>query len=453
MSLGLYYKDCKFYPMPRSNTLSLIALALCPLVSFAAAADQPNVIVIMADDIGYECYSGYGSEFYSTPNIDQLGETGALFTQAYSQPICTPSRAKLMTGRYNFRNYTAFRELDLAEPTFAKMVKGNGYATAIAGKWQLSAENLDGPYQAGFDEYMLWHFTHGTGNNSENPLFQDKGSRYKSPRLFHNKEIVPNTENKYGPDVVTDYVIDFIERKKDHPFLVYYPMMLVHSPFDPTPLSPDWEKADPTRDERERFREMVLYMDLIIGRIVKKLDQTGLRENTLLIVTGDNGTHRNITSPFPTRGNIQGGKGLMTDAGTRVAFAANWKGQIKPGTVIDKPISFADVLPTIGDVTGSSIPKRTDGHSFLPLLKGEFEKARDWIFMSYSQHGIEKAPYRCFVRDQRWKLYSTGEIYDVPNDWFEENPANSLDAKAARQRLQPILDRITSQAPTGYIAY
>ncbi len=405
----------------------------------------------MADDIGFECYSGYGSEYYSTPRIDQLASTGAQFTQAYSQPICTPSRVKIMTGKYNFRNYTRFRNLDLSQPTFAKMVKVNGYATAIAGKWQLSEENLDGPYQAGFDEYLLWHFTRGNGNDSENPLFQNKGSRYKSPRLFLNTNLVEYTGGKYGPDLVVDYIVDYIERKKDDPFLLYFPMILVHNPFDPTPLSPDWESADERRSQRERFKEMVNYMDRVIGRIVDKLDETGLREETLIIVTGDNGTNKAIDSPFPHRGAIQGGKGMMTDAGTRVAFVANWKGQIKPGSIIDKPICFADVLPTIADVTNSQLPKGIDGRSLMPLLRGETESARDWIFMSYSHSGIEQSPFRCFVRDQRWKLYATGELYDVPNDWLEERPATGLDAHAARQRLQPILDRITSQAPNGYI--
>ncbi len=434
-----------------SLPLSLLLL-LSPLFA-QAATDRPNVIVIMADDIGFECYSGYGSEFYSTPNIDRLGATGAQFTQAYSQPICTPSRVKIMTGKYNFRNYAEFRVLDLSEPTFAKMVKANGYATTIAGKWQLSPENLDGPFQAGFDEYLLWHFTLGNGGNSEYPIFKHKGSRYKSPRLFLNSKLVSDQEGKYGPDTVTDYIVDYIKRKQDSPFLIYYPMMLVHDPFDPTPFSPDWESADPDREPREVFREMVTYMDKVIGRIVDTLDETGLRENTLIIVTGDNGTNRKITSPFPGRGDIAGGKGTMKDAGTRVAFVANWKGVIPEGTVIDKPISFADVLPTIGDATGSSIPEETDGISLMPLIRGEFDQARDWIFMSYSQNGLNKAPYRCFVRDTQWKLYADGSLFDVPNDWLEESPASGLEADAARQRLQPILDRIMSQAPKEHFEW
>ncbi|MFT5303272.1 MAG: arylsulfatase A, partial [Mariniblastus sp.] len=294
------------------------------------AQDKPNVIVIMADDIGFECYSHKGSEFYQTPNIDQLAATGVEFTQAYSQPICTPSRVRIMTGRYNFRNYTRFGELDLTQPTFATMVKRNGYATAIAGKWQLSPGDLDGPHKVGFDDYCLWHFSPSHGrNDGKAPLpekFLNKGSRFKSPRLFENGKLVPDTEGKYGPDLVSDFICEFIERKKDEPFFVYYPMILTHSPFVPTPDSVDWKLKDENREPIEHFREMVNYMDKVIGKIVNKLDETGLRDNTLIIVTGDNGTNVKLTSPFPPRGQIRGGKGTMQDAGNRVAFVANWRG-------------------------------------------------------------------------------------------------------------------------------
>jgi len=436
-----------------SLSLLLILVSLAVNFSKAQTSDRPNVIVIMADDIGFECYSAYGSKFYSTPNIDRLAKTGAHFTQAYSQPICTPSRVKIMTGRYNFRNYTTFGELDLTQPTFAKMVKANGYSTAIAGKWQLSMTDLKGPYKAGFDEYFLWHFAGNQGPHADDPQFKNKGSRFKSPKLYRDTKLVPNTKDKYGPDLVTDYIIDFIERKKNDPFVLYYPMMLVHSPFDPTPDSPDWIKPDKARDPRDRFREMVAYMDKTIGRIVDKLDSAGIRENTLILITGDNGTNRAIASPFPERGEIQGGKGSMTDAGTHVAFVANWKNHIKPNTIIDSPISFSDVMPTIGEATGSPIPKTSDGRSFLPQLKGNAKNARDWIFMSYSKNGLKKAPYRCFVRDQRWKLYSDGTLYDVPNDWLEESPATGPEAEKARQRLQPTLDRIINDAPQGQIQF
>lgn len=432
----------------------LLIIAFLLSAGFADAREHPNVIVVMADDIGFECYSHKGSEFYATPNIDRLARTGVEFTQAYSQPICTPSRVRIMTGRYNFRNYTRFGELDLSQPTFATMVKANGYATAIAGKWQLSAGDLDGPYKVGFDEYCLWHFApaHAGDKQTKIPtLFKNKGSRYKSPNLFKNREQVPHTEDKYGPDLVTDFICDFIERKQDVPFLVYYPMILTHSPFVPTPDSKDWVQTDKTREPIEHFRDMVSYMDKMVGKLVAKLDETGLRENTLIIVTGDNGTNRSLSSPFPSRGIIHGGKGTMQDAGNRVAFVANWPGTLKPGTIVDSPIGFADVLPTIADVTGSTLPKAIDGQSLLPLMKGDSSDARGWMFQSYSKSGPGTAPYRCFVRDANWKLYADGSLFNVPNDWLEKSPVTGPEGDVHRKRLQPILDKVLKDVPDELI--
>ena len=196
---------------------------------------------------------------------------------------------------------------------------------------------------------------------------------------------------------------------------------------------------------------MVHYMDKVIGKIVDKLEATGLREDTLILVTGDNGTNQSITSPFPTRGEIRGGKGMMEDAGNRVAFVANWPGQIEPGTLVESPIAFTDVLPTIAEVTGSAVPSGSDGKSFLPLLQGDSTQARGWIFQSYSKKGPGTAPYRCFVRDADWKLYADGSLYNVPNDWLEKNPVTGPEGVEPRQHLQPILDRILAEVPAGLI--
>lgn len=438
----------------RSSRFAAFAILVVLNSASSSADEKPNVIVIMADDIGFECYGHKGSQFYSTPNIDELARTGAEFTQAYSQPICTPSRVRIMTGRYNFRNYTKFGELDLSQPTFATMVRANGYATAIAGKWQLTPGNLEGPHAAGFDEYCLWHFStaHDKARQATLPTeLRYKGPRYKSPALFENGKRVPDTREKYGPDVVSDFICEFIERKKDGPFLVYYPMILTHSPFVPTPDSADWEATSKDRQPIDYFREMVSYMDKIVGKIVNQVDAVGLRDRTLILVTGDNGTHRRLSSPFPQRGEIQGGKGLMHDAGNRVAFVANWPGVIKPGTVVESPTGFADVLPTVADATESTLPNDVDGQSLLPLMKGDTTAARGWMFQSYSKSGASKSPFRCFVRDATWKLYADGSLFNVPNDWLEENPVTGPEGEPHRARLQPILDQILEDAPDELI--
>jgi len=413
-------------------------------LSTVAATKKPNVLLIMADDVGFECYSSYGSEFYKTPNIDSLATGGARFTQAYSQPICTPTRVKIMTGKYNFRNYMHFGELDLTQPTFAKEAKKEGYRTVIAGKWQLSPENLNGPHQAGFDEYYLWHFQ-GLDPKQAPEEFKNKGSRFKSPKLYDNGKLVEGTEGKYGPDMVSDYLCDFFKRNKEQPFVAYYPMILVHNPFDPTPDSPDWEKMDKKRGSLEHFRDMVHYMDKVVGKLVASLEENGLRENTLVIVTGDNGTNQGITSPFPGRGGIKGGKGKTTDAGNRVAFVANWPGVIPAEQEIDTPIDFADLLPTIVDTVGGSIPDYADGQSLLPIMKGDSSRARGWVFQSYNRGS--DGPYVSFVRDAEWKLYADGRLFHVPADWLEEHPVEGKVGQMHRKRLGIILSGILDSAP------
>lgn len=417
--------------------------------SWLLANENPNVVIVMADDIGFECYGHKGSQFYATPHIDQLAKTGVEFTQAYSQPICTPSRVRIMTGRYNFKNYTRFGELDLTQPTFATLAKTRGYATVIAGKWQLSPGDLDGPHRVGFDEYCLWHFSaaHDKKKQSRLPrVFRNKGSRYKSPRMFQNGELLRDTEGRYGPDLASDFLCDFIDRKRDQPFLIYYPMILTHSPFEPTPDSSDWHARNKKREPIEYFREMVTYMDKLIGKIVAKLEQAGLREKTLILITGDNGTHTKLASPFPSRGMIQGGKGSMKDAGNRVAFVANWPGVIQPGTVVDSPIGFADVLPTVAEIIDANIQHPMDGQSLLPLMKGDASNARGWMFQSYSKGGNGQTPFRCFVRDANWKLYADGSLYHVPHDWQEKSPVTGPAGSEHRKRLQPILDAILRDA-------
>ena len=190
----------------------ILLLSILSSPALLLAADKPNVILIMADDVSWECFGCYGAEDYKTPRIDQLASEGIRFEHCYSTPICTPSRVKLMTGKYGFRNYTHFGYLDPSERTFAHMMKEAGYQTAIAGKWQLNglynklAGHLDPmrPHQAGFDQSLLWQVTRGKGG--------DGGERFWDPPLEHNGKFISKEENagQYGPDLLTDFVCDFI---------------------------------------------------------------------------------------------------------------------------------------------------------------------------------------------------------------------------------------------------
>jgi arylsulfatase A len=409
------------------------------IVSQIEQQDKPNIILIMADDLGYECLGCYGSTSYKTPVLDRLAKTGMRFDHCYSQPLCTPSRVQIMTGRYNFRNYKMFGYFDIEEITFAHVLKKAGYSTCIAGKWQLS-HGIEGPFHAGFDEYVLWQIHRKIAGEFV------LGPRYADPKLYKNGKLMENNKGKYGPDVCCDFILDYIERKKSGPFMVYYPMILTHAPFVPTPDSPEWTN---NRNEKNNkyFADMVSYMDKIIGRIVNKLDELGLRENTLILFTGDNGTHINIRSQLGQRW-IQGGKSHMTDAGTHVPLVANWPGAVPSNSVCDDLVDFSDFLPTLVDLAQTSLPEdmNIDGQSFYPRLRGEKGTPREWVFMHYWDRGRDKCNTRRCARDKRWKLYDDGSFYDVTNDPLEENPISEDNVigeiAAVREKLQGVLDRM-----------
>lgn len=422
--------------------MATLAIQGCNSITglYKSKSSKPNVILIMADDIGYECFGCYGSASYKTPFLDALAEAGMRFEHCYSQPLCTPSRVKIMTGQYNFRNYTNFGVLDPKQITFGHLLRGCGYPTCVVGKWQLygsvnQSADVRGkgslPEQAGFDEHCLWQV-------------KGRGSRYKNPVVVENGENLEGLEDRYGPDIYTDYAVDFIERHKAKPFFLYFPMALVHNPFVPTPDSEGWEKEKQDSDNRY-FTDMVTYMDKIVGRIIRKIDELGLRENTLVLFTGDNGTNKNIKSKMSDGQVIQGDKGNTTDAGTRVPLIANWPGVIPPGKVCGDLVDFSDFVPTFADLTGASIPDGMilDGQSFLPQLQGKKGKPREWIFCHYDPKWLGRKEAVRFVRDKRWKLYDNGDLFDVSADTLERNPNPAgQEAVSARKRLQAAFDSI-----------
>jgi arylsulfatase A len=222
-------------------------------------------------------------------------------------------------------------------------------------------------------------------------------------------------------------------------------MALVHGPFVPVPGTADWAQTAHKRDNKY-FADMVAYMDKIVGHILRKLDELGLRENTLVLFTGDNGTNKRITSKMPDR-TIRGGKGGTIDAGTHVPLIANWKGTVPPGKICDDLVDFSDFLPTLADAAGAALPENVviDGRSFLPQLRGQKGNPRQWLFCHYTRKGGAETPKR-FVRDKRWKLYDTGELFDVQADPLERRPVptdeGGEEAADARRRFQAVLDSV-----------
>ena len=331
--------------------------------------------------------------------------------------MCTPSRVQLMTGIYNNRNYLRFGLLDPDSVTFANILRDSGYDTCIAGKWQLEG-GFEGPVKFGFDRYCLWQLNR-------------RPNRYANPGFEIDGKEVDFKNGEFGPDVVTDYICKFLEEKKasEKPFVVYYSMMLPHWPFVPTPGNPDWDPTmwrdmdeEPrTTGDNKHWKGMVEYTDKMVGKVVAKLDETGLRDNTIVIFTGDNGTHFGLTQEFRGR-MVTGGKGKTIDDGTHVPFIVNWPGKIAAGKVSDDLVDFSDILPTLVDLGKAKIPEslKVDGKSLAPAFLGQAYVPRETSYCWYQPEGNRMKASQ-HTRTARYKLYATGKFYDTEEDPLEKN--------------------------------
>ena len=440
--------------LPRGLAVAAAILFSAPAVLQAARADRkPNIVLIMADDLGYECLSCNGSGTYKTPRLDELAKGGMRFLHCHSQPICTPSRVQIMTGIYNNRNYIRFGLLDPRATTFAHVLRRAGYATCVVGKWQLKG-GFEGPGHFGFDEYCLWQLTR-------------RPSRYVNPGLEVDGKLADYSRGEYGPDIVSDYLCDFIERHKEGPFLAYYPMILPHWPFEPTPDGPDYDKTAKGMKgtgQPKYFADMVSYTDKIVGKIADKLDSLGIRENTLLLFTGDNGTYTGITSILDGAA-YPGGKGSTRDNGTHVPLVASWPGVVPAGKVSDALVDFSDVLPTLAEFARAEVPKKLGlrGTSFAPLLRGQTFTGRNWIYCWYERNG-KRGKESQHTRNRIFKLYAGGRLLNVVEDFKEQRPIDpgslSERQRSIHSELKAALDeqlaitqkataRLNSRKPAG----
>lgn len=437
-----------------------VAAGLCLALACNLSAEErrPNVVLIMADDVSWECFGCYGAEDYKTPHIDALASKGVRFENCFSTPICTPSRVKIMTGQYSFRNYTHFGYLNPKDKTFGQLMQAAGYRTAIAGKWQLnglyhgaerSTDNRR-PLEAGFHEYCLWQLTTVKGGELG-------GERFWSPPLEHNGTFLTKQDNheQYGPDIMSDFVCDFIERNKDAPFFVYYPSVLVHDPFVPTPDSiGDRPKTHESNkgpkskaEQKQNFVAMVNYLDKIVGKIVQKVEDVGQMDNTIFLFTADNGTNTRISSSWDGR-EIQGGKGGTTDMGTHVPFIGYWQGHTPQGAVLEDLVDFTDFYPTLAEAADVKLGPNDpiDGRSFFARLKGQPGNPRNWVLCHYQPYW-GKFQGKQFTRDENFKLYRDGRFYFVPQDLKEERDLQhaKLDSQAENSRKQ--LNSVLHNAP------
>jgi arylsulfatase A len=403
----------------RQSGLGLAAFAAFRATAQTKTPRKPNIVLIVADDVGYECIGVNGGKSYETPRLDAMAESGMRFEYAYSTPKCVPSRVTLLTGRYAHRTGYTWGKLPESEITVAQCLRKAGYATAVAGKWQLNLmkDNPAYPHEKGFDEYCLWAW--------------HEGPRYYYPWIWQNGELLKEeVKDRYGPDVYCEFLIDFMRRNREGPFFAYFPMTLAHFPKKDEPPGPDGHKS---------YGEMIAYMDLLVGRVLDALDEMGLRENTLVIFTTDNGSPDKVRTQFRGK-TMQGGKGLLTDAGTHVPFYANWPGTIPAGSRTDDLVDFTDFMPTFTQLGGADMPKDRviDGVSFVPRLLRNQTNRREWVFTEWQG--------KYWARDRRYKLYGDGALFDMNADSEEERPLVGEDlpneAKQARARLQNAIQSV-----------
>lgn len=422
----------------------------CLLLSFSIptfAAERPNILVILCDDIGAHELGLYGHPKHRTPTLDELGRTGIWFTTGYSTPICHPTRSEIMTGQYGHHNGvyqfpgrpggpTADTGVDdiSSHLTFGKIFKQAGYVTAHAGKWQLSGKHPTLIRECGFDEYCMWAYKHNLPAGVEHNGGWEgkpgvKTARYWHPSIVQNGKYVDTDEDSYGPDIFSDFILDFISRSENNPFFVYYPMALTHGPFFSTP---DTTKTleDRFKQDKNNWQANVEYTDKIVGKLLAGLEQLGKRENTLVIFVGDNGTGGD-------------GKAQTTEKGARVPFIVNGPGLVKPQGESRELVDLSDIVPTICEVAGIVLPKDhiIDGVSIAPYLRGETKPLREWI---YAYLGTQRV-----VRTKRWLLENNsmtefGQLYDCGDSrngkgYTNVTKSDDPDAIAARELMREIL--------------
>jgi arylsulfatase A-like enzyme len=429
------------------NLLRVFALfAFLGGQSLAAEPSKPNIVLILADDIGVECLSAYGGTTLKTPNIDRLAKEGMRFTHCFSNPLCSPSRGQLLTGRYPFQNglkvvLHSKRQEDIylkpSQPSFPRQLKQHGYATQIVGKWHVSLEHKHNTIQEfGFDHYQTWC------------IFDEKGgktTRYWSPYQMRDGRIIADEmADRYGPDVDLEVYLDFIKTnaKSKTPFLAYYSTYLPHYPWEPTPDSKDKTYRAPEaghKGDLKYFPEMLAYLDKQIGAMLQTLDGQGVTDNTIVFFLADNGTDSGLVNNWGDGKKIAGGKGSMTDRGTHVPLLVRWPGRIQADSICEDLIDLSDFLPTLCELTGAKLPEQPiHGRSFAPQLLGKTSTPREWIHI---QNGTDRQ-----VRNKDYMLNNKGQLRRVVELWADpakpdENREPEKEA-AARKTLQAVFDAL-----------
>ena len=453
---------------PTNPKIWMLVLPMLLVGSMSAAlkAEQsrPNIIYMLTDDVSAEEFAIYGvHNEHATPNVDRLVREGTTFRTCWATPLCLPTRHALMAGKYGFRTkvfHNALRPfhheqnglLPKYHTVLPEVLRRNGYATYFSGKFHLSG-NYRHMKDYGFEEYCLYADnrhqypkteTFDGASEDERGVFAGRNSAYWHPAVNVNGHLLDTDENDFGPDIYLNHAIDFIKRKKDKPFFLYYANYLSHEQPDylaghhldeyiPVPER-DRHGKKTGRKKAGSLKNGVEYLDYLLGRLLKTLDEKGLRENTYIIFTGDNAT-------------VRKGKGSLSEQGVLVPLVVRGPG-VKAGVVSGALTDITDSYPTVLEMAGIAMPANEvfDGTSFLPVLEGKKAKTRDWIF---SQLTLDR-----IIRDERWYLDKDGRLFDCGNSRNHKvkkykNVTNSKapEVLAARQRFEKLLEQLPGPDP------
>jgi arylsulfatase A-like enzyme len=393
----------------------------------AQEARRPNIVFILADDLGYGDLSCYGQERLATPNIDRLAKEGMRFTHAYAgSTVCAPSRCALMTGlhtghcrvRGNRNPEVALQPGDL---TIAESLKKAGYRTGLFGKWGLGYTGTTGvPNKKGFDEFFGYHTQVQAHTYYPHNLY-DNGNDFTIAANFGTKS------RRWAPDLIAERALKFIDANRANPFFMYFASTIPHAnnelgrdtgdgmevPDYGEFASRDWPSQE------KGFAAMMARLDRDVGRLLDKLREIGAEENTVVMFSSDNGPHReggHNDRFFKSSGPLRGIKRDLYDGGIRVPFLARWGGVTKAGSVSEQPVAFWDVLPTLAEIGGGAVRPGLDGRSFVPALRGERTAGEHVLYWEFHEGGFNRA-----VRFGDWKAIQFGkdgpiELYDLRND-------------------------------------
>ena len=450
--------------MKRIFTTGLISVGILLFISFQSCksynpgdSGKPNLLFIMLDDLGKEWVSEYGAEDIETPTIDRLAEEGMLFNNAYSMPQCTPSRVALLTGQYPWRNgwinhYDVPRwghgaHFDADEyPGIARIMKEAGYVTCAAGKWQVNDFRLDPEVMLmhGFDEYCMWTGAEG-GNEEASQL------RYWNPYI-HTSGGSQTYEGRFGEDIFSDFIIDFMSRHRNEPMMIYYPMCLPHGPLTTTPLEPD------VSEKMELYSAMVRYTDVILAKLLDALEDLDLRKETIVFWTTDNGSDGGIVGHRSGLA-VRGGKTYLSENGVNAPLIVNCPGKVPSGIATDALMDFTDILPTFAELGGGNLPEGHvfDGYSLADLLLGRSDDSyREWILTMGSHpasiHDGRVASVFEFrdraIRDKQFKAYvdtnkTIVEMFDLLADPGEHTnllASERKDVRTAYEKFRGIVE-------------